>query len=77
MRLTRKSLLAQQRTLGRRAEFMPRVLSFPRDQFLLVDETGSDAQNLARKFGYSLRGMSTKVPSLLVREQRITATPYK
>ena len=77
MCLTRKSLLAQQRSQGRGAEFMARVLSFPWDQFVLVDETGSDAQNFARKFGYSLRGMKAEVPSLLVREQRITATPYK
>ena len=40
---------------------------------MFVDETGSDARNFARKFGYSLRGMRAEVPSLLVRGQRISA----
>ena len=73
--LTRKKvcLVAQQRSLERRAEFMARVLSFPRDQLVFVDETGSDARNFARKFGYLLRGMRAEVPSLLVRGQRISA----
>ena len=57
--ITRKKvcLVAQQRSLERRAEFMARVLSFPRGQLVFVDETGSDARNFARKFGYSLRGI--------------------
>ena len=52
---TRKKvrLVAQQRSLERRAEFMARVLSFLRDQLGFVDETGSDARNFTRKFGYS------------------------
>ena len=73
--LTRKKvrLVAQQRSLERQAEFMARVISFPREQLVYVDETGSDARNFARIFGYSLRGMRTEVPSLLVRGQRISA----
>ena len=47
---------------------MARVLSFPRDQLVFVNETGSDARNFARKFGYSLRGMRAEVPSLLVHD---------
>ena len=73
--LTRKKirLVAQQRSLDRRAEFMARVLSFPRDMLVFIDETGSDARNFVRKFGYSLRGMRAEVPSLLARGQRISA----
>ena len=40
---------------------------------MFVDEAGSDAQNFARKFAYLLQGMRAKVPSLLVRGQRIFA----
>ena len=40
---------------------------------MFVDETGSDARKFARKFGYSLQGMRTEVPSPLVRGQRISA----
>ena len=73
--ITRKKarLVAQHRSLERRAEFMARVLSFPRSQLVFVDKTGSDARNFARKFGYSLRGIRAEVPSLLVRGQRISA----
>ena len=52
---------------------MAKVISFPQEQLMFVDETGSDARNFARIFGYSLRGMRTEVPSLLVRGQRISA----
>ena len=52
---------------------LSRVLSFPREQLVFVDETGSDARNFARIFSYPLRGMRAEVPSLLVRGQRISA----
>ena len=54
---------------------MARMLSFPKDQLanVFVDETGSDARNFVRKFGYSLRGIRAEVPRLLVSGQRISA----
>ena len=72
--LTRRKvrLVAQQRSLARRAEFMARVLFFPQEQLVFVDETGSDARSIAKKFSYSLRGMRAEVPSLLVRGQRVS-----
>lgn len=51
--LTRKKvrLVAQQRSLERQAEFMGRVLSFPQNKLVFVDETSSDVCNFARTFG--------------------------
>ena len=73
--LTRKKvrLIAVQRSIEKRAQFMARALSFSRDKLVFLDETGSDGRNYVRKFGYSLRGMRAEVPHLLARGQRISA----
>jgi len=57
--LTRKKirLVAAQRSLEYRALYMATVLSFPREMLVFVDETGSDARNYIRRFGYSLHGL--------------------
>ena len=45
--LTRKKirLVATQRSMEYRARYMATVLSFPREMFVFIDETGSDARN--------------------------------
>ena len=55
---TRKKIrqVAKQRSEVLRGLFMARVLQFPREFFIWVDETGSDRRDQIRKFGYSLRG---------------------
>ncbi len=72
---TRKKvrLVASQRSMEKRAVFMARVLSFKRDMLVFVDETGSDARNYVRKFGYSLRGTRAECLKLLARGKRISA----
>ena len=73
--LTRKKVrqVALQRSLCTRALFMAQVLSFPREFFVWVDETGSDARTYAGKFGYSLKGTRAECHRILVRGQRISA----
>ena len=52
---------------------MAQVLLYPRNFFVWVDETGCDARNYMRKFGYSLRGTRAEYHRLLIRGQRISA----
>jgi len=44
-----------------------------RDMFVWVDETGSDAKDHIRRFGYALRGMTPQSHCLLAREKRVNA----
>ncbi len=44
------------------------------DMFVWVDETGSDARNCARKYGYALRGTTPVSHRFLCRGQRTNAT---
>ena len=41
--------------------------------FVWVDETGSDARNYMRKFGFSLRGMRAECHRIILRGERISA----
>ena len=72
---TRKKIrhVALQRNTELRALFMAQALSFPREFFVWVDETGSDARNYMRKFGFSLRGMRAECHRIIVRGERISA----
>ena len=72
---TRKKvrMVALQRCEYLRAMFMAEILHFNRDQFVWIDETGCDARNYKRKFGYSLRGTRVECQSLLVRGHRISS----
>ena len=72
---TRKKIrqVALQRNTSSRASFMAQVLLYPRNFFVWVDETGCDARNYMRKFGYSLRGTRAEYHRLLIRGQRISA----
>ena len=72
--LTRKKmrLVAAQRRSDYRAAYMARALSFEREMLVFVDETGSDARNYTRKFGYSLHGLRAESHHILSRGQRIS-----
>lgn len=72
---TRKKVRAivLQRSEYLRAMFMAEVLLYNRDQFVWIDETGCDARNYRRKFGYSLRGTRAESYHLLVRGERISS----
>ena len=70
--LTRKvRMIALQRCEYLRAIFMAEVLLYSRDQFVWIDESGCDARNYRRKFGYSLRGTRAECDHLLVRGKKI------
>ena len=72
---TRKKvrMIALQRSEYLRAMFMAEVLLYRRDQFVWIDESGCDARNYRRKFGYSLRGTRVECDHLLVRGKRISS----
>lgn len=65
--------IANQRCLEFRSAFMAQVLQFPREMFVWVDETGSDARTHIRRFGYSLRSLPPIYNRRLVRGKRISA----
>ena len=52
---------------------MAHVLQFPREYFVWVDETGSDARTHIRRFGYSLLGVPPVYTRTLARGKRISA----
>ena len=52
---------------------MAQVLQFPREYFVWVDETGSDARTHIRRFGYSLLGIPPVYTRTLARGKRISA----
>ena len=72
---TRKKVqqIAKQRCIDFRTAFMAQVLQFPRESFVWVDETGSDARTHIRRFGYSLLGLPPVYTRLLARGKRISA----
>ena len=75
MGFTRKKAqqIARLRCIDFRAAIMAQVLRFPRDFFVWVDETGSDARTNIRRFGYSLFGQSPQYTRLLTRGKRVSA----
>ena len=52
---------------------MAHVMQFPREYFVWVDETGSDARTHIRRFGYSLLGVPPVYTRTLARGKRISA----
>lgn len=56
-----------------RERFSSEVSVYSTDMFIFIDETGSDARNKLRKYGYSIRGIPAKNQTLLVRGERISA----
>ena len=72
---TRKKMkrIALQRNIDYRGAFMAEVCQYSRDMFIWVDETGSDARDMLRRYGYALRGLRAETRSLLVRGRRISS----
>lgn len=63
--------LQQDRML--REKFSSEVSVYATEMFVFVDETGSDARNKQRRYGYSIRGKPAKNQTLLVRGERVSA----
>ena len=73
--MTRKKIkqVALQRCEQLRGSFMAQCLHFKSNMFVWIDETGSDARNHIRKYGYALRGDTPTTHRLLSRGKRINA----
>ena len=73
--ITRKKIqqVALQRCYTLRGAFMAQCLLFNPDQFVFIDETGSDARDHIRKYGYAIRGLAPQNKRLLSRGQRVNA----
>ena len=73
--ITRKKIrqVALQRCNSLRGAFMAQICLFRRDMFVWLDETGSDARDHVRKFGYAIRGMRAEYHRLLSRGRRVNA----
>ena len=65
--------VAKQRCVVFRAAFLSQALQFSSDMFVWIDESGSDARNHIRKFGYALRGMTPTYHRKLGRGKRVSA----
>ena len=72
---TRKKIqqVARQRSVEYRAAFVAHVLQYDPEYFVWVNETGSDAKNHIRKFGYALRGQTPIYHRFVARGKRISA----
>ena len=72
---TRKRVrqIAAQRSYALHGAYMAQCTLFRRDMFVWVDETGSDARDYIRRFGYALRGMTPTSHRLLARGKRVNA----
>ena len=73
--VTRKKIrnIALQRSYSLRGAFMSQCFMFNVDQFVWIDETGSDARDQSRKYGYALRGQTPVVHRFLTRGTRTNA----
>lgn len=65
--------VALQRSVDQRGKFMSEVMFFDVNQFVWVDETGSDRRDHIRKFGYGLKGETPVSKRLLCHGERISA----
>lgn len=72
---TRKKIqvVAKQRSQACRSHFIAQILGFTSDYFVWIDETGCDARNYVRKFGYSLKGLAPVSHRFIYRDKRISA----
>lgn len=72
---TRKKVknIALQRSYSLRGAFMSQCFMFNVDQFVWIDETGSDARDQSRRYGYALRGQAPVVNRFLSRGIRANA----
>ena len=65
--------VAKQRCVEFRAAYIAQVSQFDPRCFVWVDESGSDARNHVRKFGYELRGLTPHYHRFLARGKRVSA----
>lgn len=63
---TRKKiqLVALQRSVEHRGRFFAEIQFYQVNQFVWLDETGSDRRDQMRKFGYSSKGRISSLPSI-------------
>lgn len=54
---------------------MANSFSFPIDQYVFVDETGNDARDHAKKYGYAIRGVTPQYYCSHGCGQRVNAIP--
>jgi hypothetical protein len=73
--ITRKRIrqVALQRCNALRGAFIAQCTVFSRNQFVWVDETGSDKRDHIRKCGYAIRGITAVSHRLFTRGQRVNA----
>ena len=64
---------ASQRCNESRGRFIAHAMMYKRDQFVWIDETGSDNRNFMRKYGYALCGQTPTSSRFLIRGDRISA----
>lgn len=64
--ITRKKIqhIALRRSDQYRGAFIAEVSMYRSSMLVFADETGKDAQDSARRFGYALRGQTPQVPRL-------------
>ena len=65
--------VASEQSMKYRAIFRAHVMQFAPDHFVWIDETGCDARDHVRKFGYALRGITPIYHRVLARGRRISA----
>ena len=72
---TRKKLqqIALQQSTLLRGKFMATTMLYKREQFVWLDETGSDNRTYLRKYGYAIKGERPRCRQLLCRGERISA----
>lgn len=73
--ITRKKVkqTAIQRNMAFRGAYFADISQYSRDMFVWVDETGSDARDMLRKYGYAIRGERASVQRLFVRGNRVSS----
>ena len=73
--ITRKKVkqAALQRCYQLRGAFMAQCSLFSREQLVWIDETGSNAKDHIRKFGYAIRGITPVTHRVLVRGKRVNS----
>ena len=73
--ITRKRIrqVALQRCNALHGAYMAQCTVFSRNQFVWVDETGSDKRDHVRKYGYAIQGTTPVTRRLFARGQRVNA----
>ena len=66
-------LIAAQRDDVLRQTYASEVLMYKADVFIFVDETGTDARDKIRNYGYGVRGKPPVAQKLLVRGQHFSS----